>query len=323
MTTSYIFRSTDEGAPVMANDTPGDLLTVLKSVLVTGYGTKDPLGWSIEYEDVGSFQIVLRAPEGTRFPIHIDNSNSTTTGYALAKAFESMASLNDGILQTPPVAEVTYKFINCGSSTNVGVVPWIIIGDTKGFYLFAQGRYASLTNDPLTSWRMTYIGDYTTFHPENVDTFNFLMHLDTNTTTCVFYPGTTFNSYVMRDPTSFVTGSIKTRPYSYIYNSSKSCYGMMQLMTGIPNVGGKTYQPIYIHNYALPQHIFGQYPGLYEPIGPGDNFDGRGTELEPYFEVSGTNKLLMVPISRGATTITSALCSRVAIKVGEGFRNVI
>ena len=45
-----VYRSTDEGAPQLS-DAPGSLKTVLKACLTNGYGTKQPLGWEMQYED--------------------------------------------------------------------------------------------------------------------------------------------------------------------------------------------------------------------------------------------------------------------------------
>ena len=45
-----VYRSTDEGAPQLSA-AAGSLKTVLKACLTNGYGTKQPLGWEMQYED--------------------------------------------------------------------------------------------------------------------------------------------------------------------------------------------------------------------------------------------------------------------------------
>ena len=57
----------DTGAPSLAPGN-GNLQDLLKAVLVDGYGSYDPLGWSMEYDDtLNDVRVFRNDPAGTGF----------------------------------------------------------------------------------------------------------------------------------------------------------------------------------------------------------------------------------------------------------------
>ena len=69
----------DAGAPQLS-DADGVIKTILKSCLVTGYGTKAGAGWTALFED--DFRIVLRRPLRTGNPPDIKIENGVINGTA-------------------------------------------------------------------------------------------------------------------------------------------------------------------------------------------------------------------------------------------------
>lgn len=69
----------DAGAPQIAN-VDGNIKTILKACLITGYGTKESAGWTALFED--DYRIVLRRPLGVGNPPDIKIENGVINGAA-------------------------------------------------------------------------------------------------------------------------------------------------------------------------------------------------------------------------------------------------
>lgn len=325
MSFSYIFRSTDDGAPQLSDSTAGTLNTVLKAVLVNGYGAISPLGWAVEYDEPASFTTVYRAPEGTRFPVRVENSN-TTINSAKVQAYESMSAVSEGILPCPPNSEIHNNYIKYGHTVVYNAsIPWIILGDTKGFYLFVQDMYGYTASNPLTAWRMHYIGDYTCYQPHSVDKYNFIMHLEQYSSYHYWYHGYAAHYvYVMRNPITYTRDPVRIKSDTCNLHGivTKAVYGGFLDIDGLPTGADKLWQPMYILNYTTRSTTYGTYPGMLEPVTEGETNNGYGSALEPYYEVAGDKKILLMPFGYSNTYTHDTYAQRLGFIVGEGFRNV-
>lgn len=80
MSQIHIFKSTDIQAPQLT--TIGDIKTIIKACLITGYGNTAPAGWDMVFDDAN--RIVLKNKsrfndENTEFEVAIDENNQQIT----------------------------------------------------------------------------------------------------------------------------------------------------------------------------------------------------------------------------------------------------
>lgn len=139
-----VYRSTDEGAPQLSA-AAGSLKTVLKACLTNGYGTKQPLGWDMQYENGHAACWRSKHNRATGAVLSVDN---TAGGYAKIGGFMTATSAKEG-----------------GKGFGAGVFPyfpygirpadtgWVLVGHGRGF-VFAVINQAS-NNCPIL-----YFGDF-------------------------------------------------------------------------------------------------------------------------------------------------------------------
>lgn len=140
------FSSTDAGAPQINYNArvAGDVKTVLKACLVTGYGAKASAGWSIinEVDHVAEFVSPSAAMSDYRLGID-DTSTSSTTWYYQYQDVRVNPSYN-----TP-----TKSFSNINKTNNGN--GWQLFVTNRGF-IFIELVYSSQVNK--LSARITYFG---------------------------------------------------------------------------------------------------------------------------------------------------------------------
>ena len=136
MAAPKIYKSTDAGAPVLSG-TLGAFIALLDAVLVNGYGTKQPLGWTKEFS--GPYTAVYRPASGLRILHRFDNSSGNMGSgysYVTVSTYDTMTDVDTGL----GCSGVSYFYL---ASYYVSVSlarPWVIIGDDRGFYfIFDQG----------------------------------------------------------------------------------------------------------------------------------------------------------------------------------------
>lgn len=117
-----VFSASDAGAPALT-DGIGSLKTLLKACLVTGYGSKQGLGWQMAFESTDKNSAAFKSadPTASGFYFKIDNS---TTGTAKLSAYQAMTDINTGT--KPLVVNQTY---------DLAVSNWMLVGHSKAFIL--------------------------------------------------------------------------------------------------------------------------------------------------------------------------------------------
>lgn len=133
-----VFRSTDNAAPVLKGE-KGSFKTLLKAVLVTGYGDKPSLGWTIQQEDTNTAIFKSQDATSNQHLLKIDhnqhNNYVVTTGGTGLNADGSLQNLfgSLGMQKQTPVAY----------STNI--TEWVVVGHGKAFIvLLKNSRTADL-----------------------------------------------------------------------------------------------------------------------------------------------------------------------------------
>ena len=222
-----VFRSTDTDAPQIAGGR-GDVKTVLKACLVSGFGSgekrKEPLGWEIVAgtETADGFGCAFRptAIDSAKNIIQISGVN--TTSISLAAYFDTDAS--GALVNASPTMPnlATWRSGGC---------EWLLVGHHKSFILVIRPLVALVSGEPAGAQGSTL------FFGELTDRVN---NARANTLLMRFGSGATDFSNVYNGITDLWAGK-----YSFI---SASVDGNTKWATVIPNSLFKTlivgYSPI-------------------------------------------------------------------------------
>lgn len=163
-----VYRWDDVGAPSLASRKPSDIMKVVKACLVDGYGTKSPLGWSVEEDEINT-----AAP-------HLAVRNNMVLGGS--GGVTSFSAVNDSAGTNSRVQshqEYTSKTVFAKSSYYYDVrirggssAPWVIIGTAKAFWFIkpynVSTNYWSRSDE--YSW-IFFCGDMYSFIPNDPNTF--------------------------------------------------------------------------------------------------------------------------------------------------------
>lgn len=144
-----LYKWNDVGAPSL-NNTTGCVANILKSCLVTGYGTKAAAGWSLAFEDVPANKKVLRAGASQDQDFYIRLSSDTGREIN-PQVYLDMTSVDAGNLKLQCATSFKY-----GAAVTTG--NWMLIATARGFWFFAEtSKFGS--NPIETSGSYIYCGD--------------------------------------------------------------------------------------------------------------------------------------------------------------------
>lgn len=172
-----VYRYTDAGAPQLTSGTPSEWMNILKKVLVEGYGSKAPLGWTLEFENAVAFKLAFRnkvADGGTGGYFQFWSStgtNSANTPMNMQCA-ASMSALD------------TFTKVNYGRQlqySQTGIRGWEIIGTSRGFYITPHYT-TNLLNSVSTSnpfVQQYFIGDIQSFIANDSGVFTIVSGVNT------------------------------------------------------------------------------------------------------------------------------------------------
>lgn len=286
-----IYSSTDAGAPQLSG-TVGSLVSVLRAILVAGYGTapnaKAGLGWTEVYTGTDKAAFRNSPVTGTGMIVRVDDSaaigNAKWTGL---RAYESMTGIDVGANPSPTVAAEANGVLWQKSSAASGASrPWWAIGNERSLYFFidhAAGGIASATP--------RFIGDFPSLLPG--DAHNFMISSASfggiNEGDCgrLFYAPTTAISgtasgssrcgYVMRNFTKAVGGAELFHVASPLGASGEYAFGGFGAAYPHAVTGGLLWTPSVLRDSAA-FALRGQMPGL---IYPGHNLPFADLEVVP------------------------------------------
>jgi hypothetical protein len=150
-----IYHSTDTGAPALTNVT-GTLITVLNDILVTGYGSQSPAGWTAPAALQGTNHWAFKnaspaSPTGTGTGFYLDvNDNGPGAGAgveARITGYETMSGVGAGEGQFPSAilsqGVSPYGFTVARKSANSSSHAWIAFADSLTLYFFVQSEGTS------------------------------------------------------------------------------------------------------------------------------------------------------------------------------------
>ncbi|QYK02803.1 hypothetical protein [Shewanella psychrotolerans] len=168
-----IYRSTDVGAPVGLPMYPSDWIEILKACLVDGYGTKLPLGWTLEFEDVGAYKAAFRSSlvdgSGGYFRVSSYDGNNNLGGDIDLKCASEMSDINTFIKAGGA------RRLNVGSSSTY-TGGWTVIGTSIGFWIIHESSQptGSLNSTYATYQNAFFIGDVESYIPNDAGVFTLI-----------------------------------------------------------------------------------------------------------------------------------------------------
>lgn len=176
---SFLRTWQDADAPVLL-PSKGTAVNWLKKVLAEGYGSTPGLGWEVVFEQTD--KIVLRN-QGTRTFVRFDHS--LYDHQVFITAYESMSDVDTGLFRCPNSDAESAPFqlflANSGTST-ANVVPWRVLGDSKGVWFLIGAEYASQGGNnsfACGAFKFSYVGDYIPYDIYNTQ-YNFVLAQDDN-----------------------------------------------------------------------------------------------------------------------------------------------
>ena len=145
-----VYQSTDEGAPQLTADA-GSLKTILKACLVSGYGSRQALGWEAAFEDSSYIALRSRHNKASKCWISIDNQYPRAVEVA---GYHEMSAKNTG---EKKFGEGLVKLLPLNSNG----APWLLVGHERGFCLLVN----SAMYNPNHVSQPIYFGDFNGIAP--------------------------------------------------------------------------------------------------------------------------------------------------------------
>lgn len=236
------FSSTDAGAPQINYNArvAGDVKTVLKACLVTGYGDKASAGWSIanEVNHVAEFVSPSVAMSDYRLGID-DTSTSSTTWY-----------YKNGDAKYSPAKNSTKKglnYINASHPTN----GWILLVTQQGFY-FIEMLYVPMVSARLA--RVTYFGRIKAAVTGNYNICFWCVGWGQPESVTPYF----FNTNEAKYYTHYAVGTYSSALTAT--NFGAVCVAQIGIDTALQTASIQVVSPTYIYNGTA---LIGEHPGMY------------------------------------------------------------
>jgi hypothetical protein len=318
--TVRVYRWDDAGAPTL-NATAGSLINLFDACLVTGYGSKDPLGWSKPF--TGTDVAVFRPAAGNRRYLRVTDSSTATSG---ARAFgcETMTDASTYTNAFPSEAQVSGGlYIRKSDTTTTQARGWVIIGNDKCFYYFVNrtsttGFAATAASGGVFGM---FFGDFISYRPDDEYNTAFIAS-ESSTVTVGRLPNLSASPMTNAIPGAYVcrrndqTGVSTAATMSSDARSDPVSCGRGNLAYPDPVTGGMVLAPVYI-NTIESSHTRGHLPGMWNPL-----HDRPGAVLDTFTGKSGSplaGKEFALLHVDGTTTSagTSARTARVAMEISN------
>lgn len=127
-----VYLSTDKDAPRL-DRTPNCVQTILKACLVTGYGEKEPAGWTMPFEDTAKGVKVLQPADSPHIPFFVRLSGDTGREMTV-QVYQEMTSVDDGVLKLSIGSNQKLQY-----SAQTNSEHWVLVASERSFY-FALER---------------------------------------------------------------------------------------------------------------------------------------------------------------------------------------
>lgn len=227
-----MFSSGDSGAPILSGSVTGSLLNMLGKVLVDGYGSTAPAGWTRPLSDSGNTG-VFRQGTGSMMTLYVkDNAGGTGfTKEARITGFESVTDISTnpfptgsnsfpsasqaGAALTQPTSpgglnQSGFLLARVSNTTTAIERPWLVFADSSSMYCFIY------TGDNAANQLAFSFGDFYALKSGSADSYNCLLtgRITENSATVTVDKTDTLSS-----TTAVVTGHFSPRSYNGIGTS--------------------------------------------------------------------------------------------------------
>jgi hypothetical protein len=162
-----VYRWDDVGAPPLVNGKPSELINILQKCLVDGYGTKTPLGWTKEFEDVASQKVVFR-----------NNVSAGGSGGYCQFYSNNGTDGNNTLLNTKPAQTMsgldTYikgSYISGIQAVSSTWKAWVLIGTPTAFYFIVCNPNGAMGERRGAHENVIYVGDFKPYIPNDASRF--------------------------------------------------------------------------------------------------------------------------------------------------------
>lgn len=184
----------DASAPQLSTSNDGSLYNVLKAVLLTGYGSRTPVGgWTSAFDNGTNTIVIQHATESIFYRLQDDLGFN----YAEHRFFTAMSGINTGTGDVPPLTQQTTWRCGKRSTTSSGIGgsdQWRMFVDSNGDWFHfvtlssnsPTGLFFGKLDYPVTAerrWMITGLDDsFGITTADNAD-----MYVDINNSTTPFY----------------------------------------------------------------------------------------------------------------------------------------
>lgn len=120
-----VYRSTDDNAPIL-DRSPNCVAIILKACLVTGYGDKEPAGWTMPFEDNDKGVKVLRAKVGAEQDFYLRVSKDTGREITI-QVYSQMTDVDGGELKLECDTPFRYNGGNVSGA-------WVVVACGRGVW---------------------------------------------------------------------------------------------------------------------------------------------------------------------------------------------
>ncbi|MCW3171436.1 hypothetical protein [Shewanella subflava] len=159
-----VYRWDDAGAPSIGTTKASDVINILKKCLVEGYGTKQPLGWSIPFENISTNKVVFRnsTTDGSGGFVQFwdydgTNVNSSRIAYKGAVGMVGLDSFDRDQVRMLLKISTTHLY-------------WVLIGTSRGFW-FMTNNSLTTPNGSSNEKACFFVGDFESFVTNDVGSF--------------------------------------------------------------------------------------------------------------------------------------------------------
>ena len=150
MTQATLYESTDAGAPIV-NGVVGSFITLLDAVLVDGYGSRSPAGWTKVFS--GTNRAVYESARGRLLHVQ-DDGTRIDARFARMRAAVGATSADEADLVDPVPADGSSTFAKCFAA-NSTPAPWKILATANAFFWFCA---SSATINGLQPYHTFFAG---------------------------------------------------------------------------------------------------------------------------------------------------------------------
>ncbi|ABI71538.1 hypothetical protein [Shewanella frigidimarina] len=238
-----VYRWDDAGAPQFgASPKPSDVLSILKACLVNGYGAKQPLGWSVAFEDAVTYAIMFRnsPTDGTGGYLKVSaelglNTYGTEISLKASSGASSLSSqINASFIQT----------FKC----SIYDTHWVLIGTSRGFYfqILDGTTLKSVPTNANSNNTLWFAGDINSYYANDAGAF---------TTICNLRVGDDVSSHYSESMSELQLGSALCALYDADGGTNKQNYECVNalLTDTYSNISGYASDESLINLFTVPQ----------------------------------------------------------------------